>query len=350
MFVVGSPCAQHFRQLTLNFLKPFTRYFHVDQAKISARLAAGTLGLYDDLPGQCLPKFGEDVRARLTPRPVPCVLLPRSSRLLSAVAALCWRALQEFFAHLKVHGPPKMLAKAQYRRLYQSFIHSCHFWPWFKAKEQVCLWVAHCGVLDRTAPVEPLCSTQYAARKLHLLARSARIAMNMNEVLWQGPLRSQQQLATGPEASPKASPTQRSRPLFDSPPRSAAPGVARVASSSSPLTPRRIQSSRDAKAAAPAPAASTASSVISFLTKFTGLSSATAVPAAPPPPPGPEDVDASVRSLLGLDDVEERLEMCAEMQVKIKSAFIREERLLNKVRRAPACSLPPVAKACCACV
>lgn len=45
--------------------------------------------------------------------------------------------LQEFLARVKSSGPPKLLAKAKYKQLYKSFVQSCHFWPWFKAKEQV---------------------------------------------------------------------------------------------------------------------------------------------------------------------------------------------------------------------
>jgi hypothetical protein len=53
---------QHFRQLTLSFLKPFNRYFTVDSAKISEALLSEEVGLYDDLANIFLPKFTEEVR------------------------------------------------------------------------------------------------------------------------------------------------------------------------------------------------------------------------------------------------------------------------------------------------
>jgi hypothetical protein len=46
-------------------------------------------------------------------------------------------APQAFLAHLKATGPPKALQLAKWRPLYKAFIHSPHFWPWFRAREQV---------------------------------------------------------------------------------------------------------------------------------------------------------------------------------------------------------------------
>ena len=58
------PVVQHFRQLTLSFLKPFNRYFHVDKSAVLAQLRCGVVGLYDDLAPCFLPKFTEEVRRR----------------------------------------------------------------------------------------------------------------------------------------------------------------------------------------------------------------------------------------------------------------------------------------------
>lgn len=74
--VIHALYVQHFRQLTLQFLKVFNRYFHVDTAQIAACLTEGSIGLYDDLFVHFLPKFNEEVLACLCcVSALPCAYL-----------------------------------------------------------------------------------------------------------------------------------------------------------------------------------------------------------------------------------------------------------------------------------
>ena len=117
---------QHFRKLTHAFLKPFNRYFYAGGA-VTAKQLAG-VGPYDDLAVCLLPKFSEDA----------------------------------FLDHMKGTGPPRLLRKAKWRKLYQGFIGSPHFWPWFRAREQA------------------------TARKLYKLARRLRLATSVEVLLAAG--------------------------------------------------------------------------------------------------------------------------------------------------------------------
>lgn len=77
-------CAQHFRQLTLQFLKAFNRYFHVDTVQIVAHLSEGNIGLYDDLALHFLPKFSEEVLLQVV-SPCCLVLTSRACRSSSPI-------------------------------------------------------------------------------------------------------------------------------------------------------------------------------------------------------------------------------------------------------------------------
>lgn len=52
---------QHFRLLTMSFLKPFGRFFHVDASRVASMLLDGSVGAYDDFAVAFLPKFVEEV-------------------------------------------------------------------------------------------------------------------------------------------------------------------------------------------------------------------------------------------------------------------------------------------------
>ena len=203
---------------------------------------------------------------------------------------LTFACLQEFFTILKAEGPPKLLAKSNCKKLYKGFIDSCHFWPWFKAKEQVRF--AGCRsmqLLDVHLCVCVLLGMQHAVRKLHMIARAARMGMPVAALL--------ARLGEDTLSIAGLSPRPAGPPARSLKPHSASPSAAHSHSPKREALDRRSMMSFFTQSkAARSPNASTTASPLAALTQHSDLVS-----------------------------------VFADFHARICAAFTREERLLNKV-------------------
>lgn len=253
----------------------------MDSAKISQALLSEEVGVYDDLAAVFLPKFSEEV--------------------LSSHGCCCWNAglgcglsLPGFFGPVKGNRTSKTASQGAVSEAVPEIHPLLPLLAVVQSKGRGLrsLLTQACLVCYPRHPDSLLCVGQHALRKIYALVRTARLSARVPTLLRDVGT----DFPTLP--SPLSSPSR--KPHASAPSHSTSPH--RPSSPQGPHTPTKQSST----------------GVISFLSRLTSIGS-------------PSRSAATNGASQAAGSAEDKLVYYGELQLKIRSAFVREERLLAKV-------------------